>query len=245
MAIPIRVSPQPAKAFAGIRLDFNHGTEGWELPVMPSKLSIRRSGSGKDYNLLGAGPIATIEKPGLAEVEFESFFPSQPGPYVATRSILKRPEQFADDIGRWMRSGYPLRFIYARHADRFENPYTLQIPMTITGFDRWEEAGSPGDVFYTLKLKEYVFYAPVKLQAVKTADGSTAVAKEPDKRPDLKVPPKAYTIVKGDTLSGISMKLYDGDSSRWPEIQKLNGIGNSELKRLQIGRVLQVPPPKE
>ncbi|OXM15227.1 LysM peptidoglycan-binding domain-containing protein [Paenibacillus herberti] len=223
-----------------IRLEFNAGAEGWELPILPGKLSIRRSGAGKSYSIIGAGNISTIEKPELAEIDFESFFPVNPWPFNK-QAISKTPAEYVADINRWMKSGYPLRFIYGGSGEAGRRG-AIRLPMTITSFERWEEAGSPGDVYYSLKLKEYVYYAPIKIRVAGT--GGKMVA-EPAKRVDLRVPPKTYKVVKGDTLIRISMKLYDGDSSRWREIQKLNGLSDADLKRMQIGQLLKVPPPKE
>ncbi|MCM3748029.1 LysM peptidoglycan-binding domain-containing protein [Paenibacillus pasadenensis] len=234
--------PQPAAvvpSFA-IRLEFNSGAEGWELPVLPEKLSIRRSGAGKSYSIIGAGNISTIEKPELAEIDFESFFPVHPKLFNE-QAGSKTPAEYVADINRWMKSGYPIRFIYGGSGEDGRRG-AIRLPMTITSFERWEQAGSPGDVYFSLKLKEYVFYAPVKIR-VAGKDGKMVA--EPAKRADLRVPPKTYKVVKGDTLIRISMKLYDGDSGRWREIQKLNGLSDADLKRLQIGQLLKVPPPKE
>ncbi|SDT26122.1 LysM domain-containing protein [Paenibacillaceae bacterium GAS479] len=244
-----------------IRLEFNSGAEGWSLPVLPGKLSIRRSGAGKGFSMIGSGRISTIEKPELAEIEFESFFPANPQPFIreavpeAVReraretvprrvrgSEVKTPAEYVDDINRWMKSGYPLRFVYGGSGE-IGRRGAIRLPMSIVSFDRWEEAGSPGDVYYSIKLKEYIFYSPIKIRTA--GEGSSKMVAEPSKRADLRVPAKTYTVVKGDTLLRISMKLYDGDSSRWREIQKLNGLSDADLKKLKIGQLLKVPPPKE
>ncbi|MFD2613535.1 LysM peptidoglycan-binding domain-containing protein [Paenibacillus gansuensis] len=116
--------------------------------------------------------------------------------------------------------------------------------MMITSFERWEEAGSPGDIFYSLKLKEYVHYAPQKVKVVKKPDGTEVLIKEPKKRLDMRVPQKTYTIKPGDTLLKIA-KLQLGDSSRYREIQLLNKITDSEERRgLKVGMVLQLPDRK-
>lgn len=114
--------------------------------------------------------------------------------------------------------------------------------MSIETFERYEIAGQPGDIFYTLKLKEYVFYSAQKIKAVQK-DGQTVLQKEPAKRPDERVPVTTYTLKPGDTLMVVS-RMQLGDSGRWREIQTLNGISNAELDNLPVGKVLQLPAKK-
>jgi len=225
-------------------ISFNNGAEGWPFPVLPDKVTIKREGAGKDYRIIGKGPIRTIEKPELAIISFESFFPAQKYPFVNPvfrddSRWVPDPNKFVNDINRWMRSGYPVRFIYVG-ANSENEKYKIFLPMIITSFERWEEAGSPGDIFYRLELKEYVFYAPRRARPVQQPDGSVKLVKDPPKRWDPRVPKETYTIQPGDTLIKISLKEL-GDSSRWREIQKLNNISDAELKRLQVGRVLKLP----
>lgn len=47
---------------------------------------------------------------------------------------------------------------------------------------------------------------------------------------------KVYVVKKGDTLSGIAYKLY-GDTSKWRDLAKANGITNPRL--LQVGTKLK------
>ncbi|GBF75765.1 hypothetical protein PA598K_04196 [Paenibacillus sp. 598K] len=223
-------------------LEFNGGKEALEFPVLPEKITIKRSGGGNDFNIIGKGRVATIEKPNLAEIDIQSFFPSQMHPFVTSKQ-LDEPWVYVHKINRWIHSGYPIRFIYTG-IDPTNLKSKLWLPMTIDSFERWEEAGSPGDVNFSLKLREYVFYAPIKITYKTKNDGTTEQEIDPPQRPDLRVPPTTYTIIKGDTLIKISMKLYNGDSSRWKEIQKLNQLSDSDLKKLQIGQVLKVPLPK-
>jgi hypothetical protein len=230
---------------------WNNGAEGFMFPVMPEKISIKHAGSGKEYDIVGAGKISTIEKPDLAEISFESFFPSQDFPYLQSDINGKPISQpfpifYKDEVAglvdtakyvnyllKWQASGYPMKFGYLG-ADM--NPQLpTYLPVMITSFDRWEEGGSPGDIFYSLKLKEYVFYSAQKL---KLTDGKL-VKQQPD-RPDYRIPPTTWTIKPGDTLTSIAMRLYH-DTPRYKEIQKLNNISDAELKTLQVGRVLQLP----
>ncbi|MCK9862030.1 LysM peptidoglycan-binding domain-containing protein [Paenibacillus sp. ATY16] len=249
-------------------IGWNNGKEGWEFPVLPDEINIKRDGSGKEYNIVGTGPISTIEKPGLAEISFKSFFPGHNYPFNQKISHWKKydpvldrseslntifnvlrgidwktkvpdPNAYVNDINRWMHSGYPVRFIYVGSNSQ-DDSAKISLPMSIESFERWEEAGSPGDIFYSLKLKEYVFHYPQKVKAVKTADGKTKLLKGSSTRSDDRVPPKTYTLKRGDTLIKVAgMQL--GDSARWRDIQKLNEITDAELKRLPIGKVLKLP----
>jgi len=225
-------------------LSFNNAAEGWEFPVLPEKIDIKRSGSAKDYSIIGQGPISKIEKPELAEISFESFFPSSDYPFVRPayhRTAEGRPDPnaYVNDINRWMRSGYPVRFTYVG-SNALDDKTKIFLPMSIVSFERWEEAGSPGDIFYTLKLKEYVFYMPQKVRVVKQADGTTQTSKQASKRPDERIPAKTYALKKGDTLLAVARSQL-GDSGRWREIQQLNRLTDSEVRKLPVGKVLQLP----
>lgn len=50
-----------------------------------------------------------------------------------------------------------------------------------------------------------------------------------------------YTIVRGDTLSGIA-KRFLGNASRWPEIHKLNKDKIANANLIFPGQVIKIPP---
>jgi len=222
-------------------LSWNNGVERWEFPVLPPKVTIKRNGSGQEYRIIGSGPITTIEKPELAEISFESFFPAQRYPFV-TSSVLYEPHTYVNYINKWMHSGHPARFTYVG-KNTADTETKIWIPVTFASFERWEEGGSPGDIFFSLKLKEYVFYAPRRVKTIEMPDGSKKQVEQPAERWDPRVPPTTYTLKPGDTLARVSLRIY-GDTDRWRDIMELNGITLDETKRLQVGRVLQLPPKK-
>lgn len=226
-------------------LSFDNGAEAFEFPVLPEQLNIPHAGDNKEYEIVGQGKVNKIGRPKLAGISFESFFPAQTGPYVVStyrnRADWKPdPNYFANLIMRWMRSGYPARFIYVGQ-DAANDLYKTNIAVTIESFERWEEGGSPGDIFYSMELKEYQFFYPQKSKVVTSGKtGTQKVVKEAAKRPDERVPAKTYTLKSGDTLSKVARSQL-GDSGRWREIQKLNKLSDADLLKLPIGKVLQLP----
>ncbi|MBN2980109.1 LysM peptidoglycan-binding domain-containing protein [Cohnella algarum] len=224
-------------------ISWNNNEEGWPFPILPGKVTIKREGSGKEYRIIGTGPIQTIEKPKLAEISFESFFPGNSYPFINPKHFQTdgKPDahRYVYYINKWMHSGYPVRFSYIG-SNINDDKTKIWLPMTIESFERWEQGGSPGDIFYSLKLKEYVFFAPARARPVQQPDGTTKLVKEQAQAWDPRVPQATYTLKPGDTLLKVA-RLQLGDSGRWREIQQLNNITDSELKRLQPGRVLQMP----
>ena len=211
-------------------LSFNNQAEAIIFPVLPASLELKRKGQSKTYDVIGFGQVNVIHARELAEISFESVFPAGQFPYQSSvrddGHAFGKPVEYVDFIAKWQDSRHPCRFILS--GDQLQLP--INLPVSIEQFDRWEEGGSPGDIHYRLTLKEYVFHAPRK------------AGTDPDAaaRPDERVRPDTYTMKPGDTLYGIARKIY-GDSSRWPEIQKLNGISDAKLLSLPVGLVLRLP----
>lgn len=149
---------------------------------------------------------------------------------------------YVNDILKWQASDYPVRFVFVG-KDNMTDKSKIAIPMTITSFERYEQAGSPGDIFYSLKLKEYVFHKPSKITVVTDAAGNQTLKTQKPDRPDYRVPPTTWTIKQGETLSYVARMVY-GDSGRWREIQTLNGMTDWDVMHLQVGKVLKLMPKK-
>lgn len=238
-------------------LSFNNAAEVNEIPVLPERIEISRGGKGKTYDIVGprgsvnltpselelGGEINVIKSPKLLEVSFSSIFPAQKYPFVT--APLLRPMKYVEDITRWMKSKHPIRFVFCGYdasvsLDQDTTKLDLNIAASIEQFDWRESAGSPGDIEYTIRLKEYRFYSAQKITAAADKDGNQVMYKQPPPRPDTRVRPQTYTVQQGDNLWKIGMKIF-GRDGRWREIQKLNNLTNADVKKLQVGKVLKIP----
>jgi len=219
----------------GIWLSWNNQKEGFDLPVLPAEIGVSVSGDGAEHEVQGAGKINVIKDRGLKEYSIESFFPYHPAtftpynhPYILTK-FPRTPKQYVDQIMRWWESKWPIRFVY------IGSTMEINTPASIESFEWRESGGSPGDIEYKLKLKEYRFFSAQRVKLEKNT-----VTKAAEKRVDERVPPKTYTIVAGDSLWTIAQKTL-GSGNRWREIQALNGISDAQTKRLKIGTILKLP----
>ncbi|WP_458119788.1 LysM peptidoglycan-binding domain-containing protein [Paenibacillus sp. Z6-24] len=241
----------------GFFLAFNNQSEAIRLPVNPEKIEINSSGDGKSYTIIDLGEINSIQPNKLREITLESFFPGQRYPFVVGKE-LQTPYYYVEMIQKWMETKRPIRFVFSGlqlpesalsgdtavknakgEIERFisnETFMAINMAVSIEKFDWTLAAGDSGDIQFKLSLKEYVFYRALKVKIKKDKDKST-VAK---KRTDTKVNPKTYKLVAGDSLWKIAKKQL-GDGSRYKEIQKLNDIKDSELRKLPIGMVIKLP----
>lgn len=218
----------------GIWLSFNNQQEGFQIPVNPESLEVKDTGNGKTYDVLKLGEINVIQNPRLAEYSWSSIFPGQRYPFLATDLVLP-PRRYIEYIRKWMGTKRPIRFIFTGPT------FDINTPATIEEFTWKEVAGSEGDIEYSIRLKQYVFYAAKRVIIVPPQQGQTAkAAVQKPKRPDDRVPPKTYTLKKGDTLWAIAQR-YLGSGSRWREIAKLNGISDAQVRRLPVGMTIRLP----
>jgi len=140
------------------------------------------------------------------------------------RSLLIQPVQYIKLIEKWMASKRPVRFIFS------SSTYDINTAVSIESFQWEESAGGSGDIEYSIKLMKYIFYSAKKIVTETTTDS----------RPNDKQQAKTYTMVAGDSLWSVAKKQL-GNGNRWKEIQTVNNIKDSELKRLPIGKVLKLP----
>lgn len=224
-----------ALAEYAIYLSYNNQEEGFQLPIVPGKIEINAGGKGETFDVSKLGEINVIKDPALKEYSFESFFPASPMPF--TSGTVFEPSFYKDLIEKWMGTKRPIRFIFV--GSTFE----INTPASIEQFDWSEQNGTVGDIFFSLKLKEYKFYSAQKVvvqQTTATPTGSTTAVAKKKARADSRNKPKTYTLKPGDTLIGVSRKVL-GDDSKWRSIQTANGLTDAQLKALPVGKVLKIP----
>lgn len=242
-----------------IHLSYNNNTEGFQLPVNPEAIEVSGGGNGKTYDIIGtndgksetrAGEINVIKSPKLREVSFSGIFPAQFYPFVVTDTLYE-PMHYIRLIEKWRATKRPIRFIYAAHYDQhlaaqLFRGKDINMPVSIEKFSWKEDAGSSGDIEYSLLMKEYVFYSARRVVVKTDSEGNQVAVQLPARRPDDRIRPDTYTLKEGDDLSKVAMKFYTDaagfpDSSRHKDIQKLNSLSDSDVKRLAVGNVIKLP----
>ncbi|WP_138755125.1 LysM peptidoglycan-binding domain-containing protein [Paenibacillus sinopodophylli] len=210
-----------------IWLSYGNQKQNLQLPVNPPEIKIGDAAGGKTYEVSGLGEINVIQNPKLTSISFESFFPAQAYPFLVSQKWID-PVFYVTVIKDWLERKQPIRFIYTGAT------FDINLPMSIEKFE-WKEAAGSGDIEYSISLKEYAFYGA---RPVIVKDDKASVKLQP--RPSDKIAPKTYKLVAGDSLIKVA-RLKLGNEARWKEIQKLNGIKDSQLRQLPIGMLLKLP----
>ncbi|MFB5674275.1 LysM peptidoglycan-binding domain-containing protein [Paenibacillus terreus] len=235
----------------GFFLTYNNQSEVIRLPVNPESLELKSGVNGKSYSIVDFGDINTIQFSKLREISFSSFFPAQSYPFVVGE--LREPLYYINMIKKWMESRNPIRFVFSgitspaatnsAEDDLLDagltgtGTFAINMAASIESFD-WSITAGSQDVDYSISLKEYVFYEPRKVSiSTSSTEAKTTVTQ---KRASDKNTPKSYTLKSGDSLWSVAKKTL-GDGSRYKEIQKMNNIADSELKKLPVGKVLKLP----
>lgn len=219
----------------GIYLSVDDGAQGFRLPVNPPEIEIETPGQGKTYRIISLGEINSIQTPSLSEIRFESFFPSQRYPFVVGEELLE-PASYVEMIDEWRRARKVVRLIVT------DGTVDINMLASIEDFTWREVAGAVGDIEYEMTLKQYRPYGP-KLIQVRTqmqVDQAVVVAQKKETRPQTKPQPKVHVLKRGETLWALAQK-YLGSGSRWPEIARLNGIKDSQVRSLPVGMQIKIP----
>lgn len=223
-----------------ITLSFDNGAQAIEFPILPEKIEVSEDGRSKSYDISKLGEINVIKNAKLRDVSFDSIFPAEwyPGVNVEERALFE-PKHYFDKIQDWRSKKKPMRLVMTGST------MNINMAVSIEKFTWSEEGGSVGDIQFRISFKEYRFYAAKKVKVDKkiTTNGEKTVVMNKNQsppRPDTRVQPKTYKLVAGDNLWKVAQKFL-GDGAKYKQIQKLNGIKDSELKKLPIGKVIKLP----
>lgn len=210
-------------------LSYNNGAERLQLPVNPNSIKITTGHGYQDVNVMNLGEITIIGDSVLKEFSFSSFFPRDYNPAYCEYVDIPDPWDAVRMIERWMSTRRPIRFTVTGTP--------INYAVTVRSFDYEERGGSPGDIYYSIMLKEYKF---LTFRQITVTTESTAVV-EPPQRPSTKEVPSYYVVQSGDTLWAIAQRIW-GDGSRWREIYNLNAdVIGPDPNSLKVGTRLVVP----
>lgn len=207
-----------------------------EIPVLPEKLKISADGDNSTETVLELGQINILRKRKLRSMEWEALFPLHRGPYVSGVNLLA-PIEYIRTLEDWRSK--PLRFTITG-AD-----LNINTSMAIESLDYEERGGEPGDLYYTLELKEYVDYTPRRITI--NADG-TALIVPPARPGSVKTGSVSHVVLAGESIWMLAQRYY-GDGSLYDTIYQANKAGMDARNQttggtrytLYTGQVLTIP----
>lgn len=224
----------------GIYMSVRNDSDGFQLPVNPEIVGVVTAGDGERFKIAKTGAVNVPKSIELSEFGLESFFPGQDYHFLETR--FRQPSYYINKLNQWHKERLPVRYIYVNGS------FTINTLVTIENFEIGETFGS-SDVNFNLSLLKYVSFEPKKMKVAVPKRPPTpknpkpkpkVVKKKAPARQNKKPKQKTYTLVAGDSLWKVAQKSVK-NGARYPEVQKLNNIKNSELRRLPIGLKLKLP----
>lgn len=132
------------------------------LPVNPEELTVKYPSDNKDYDVIGVGQVVVQRRPALKEVSWEGFFPAdRDAAYV--NASAKAPESYVDKIEKAMRRKKTVRLIITR-----SRLYDTNMRCIISDFSTTDKGGEPGDMYYSITLREYRDYSAETVSIITT-----------------------------------------------------------------------------
>lgn len=201
-----------------MRFLFQYDNIELALPVTPASFNISHGISVETVNIYALGELAVAGNPSLSSISISCVFPAKAYPFMERDAIIN-PYYYVDLFEALCDSRTVLRFMI---SDTIVNTLVL-----IESVSYGEQDGTR-DVYATLNLRKYR-----KAEAVMTENtGNSSRPADPPVTPD------AYTVVSGDTLSGIALRFY-GDAFLYQKLADYNKIKNPNL--IYPGDIIELP----
>lgn len=198
-----------------IKIQFNN--KYLTIPINPEELNIQRSADNDDLDIVGLGKVTRKGVPSLMSCSIESFFPCS-NSYFYTGVTPKTCVDFINEIWNTENKNNNVAKISTTGL-----PKNLNMYFVIEEFEYDYKAGEEEDIYYTLKIKEYIPYGVrvVKTNISGTSSYNSSQPRASSSNPSQNTSRKTYKVVKGDCLWNITKK-FTGAGSRWRELYNLN-----------------------
>lgn len=202
------------------------GSNKLRFPVLPEEYTVTSVQGNVTVNINALGEINLLGKRGLKGVGFSSLFPAAYQSYCEFTSI-KKPQKYIELLEKMKRKGFMKLYITS----------VISMNVTIESLE-YGENDSSGDIFFSVDFKEYrTLNIPVSSLA--TSEPAEAAVETAQRTVQVEAV-KSYTVVKGDTLTGIARKTMG--TTNWNSLYEANKstIGGNP-NYIQIGMVLTIP----
>lgn len=212
-----------------------------QFPIAPSSMNLRVNNKNETVTLISEGEVNILKKAGLSEIEFSLLLPNSRYPFAVYPNGFRASTYYLEALEKMKVNKLPFQFIFNRIKPTGELMFDTNMTVSLEDYTIEEDQEELGmDVRVTINLKQYVAYGTKKLkvQAPASTNQKQKVTTEKTRSSVGKTTPKSYNVKSGDTLWGISKKIY-GNASRIDEIAKLNNLPNKNT--IQIGQVLKLP----
>ncbi len=219
------------------------------IPILPPEFEVTGSANLITDNINALGQVSLFGGTNLFSTTLSSFFPKQNYPFASANlatpgtiydlDVIRYltndnyspcdPYNYVKKINKWMLSGAKVRYIVT--------DTTVNILCMIDTFTYKEQDGT-GDVYYDLKLTEYV---PLSSNVVDTLYDVNKMGRDTVSYKETKTYNSlisssttttnkfiTYTVVKDDTLFDLAAK-YLGNGDKWKEIYNWNGLKTSTI----------------
>ena len=215
-----------------------------QLPVTPSKLSVKIKGNNKTLTLVNEGDINFLRSPGLTEISFEMLLPMLE--QYSFASEYHQPDYYLGILESYMTEKKPFRFIVSRVSPSGDKLYDTNIKVSLEDYTVSEDATDGFDVTVSINLKQYIDYATKKVTVTKPNNSSKSTLKkstlktETPRETSGKPTAKTYTVKSGDCLWTIAKKYY-GNGAQYTKIYNANKDKISNPNLIYVGQVLTIP----
>ncbi len=191
------------------------------MPVTPAGYEIEH---GRQIETLTMHQIGDISLPGgsvLINTEQEFLLPAHAYPFCVPGANTN-PFVYLEKLERWADAGRVLRYIVAG------TPVNAAVYL---GPIRYREQDGTNDIYVTVPIRGKRQLAAETMEAQSNGNAGRAVETQPATQ-------RSYTVVAGDTLSGIARRFY-GNAGLYGKLAAANSIVNPHL--IHPGQVLTLP----
>ena len=191
------------------------------MPVTPAGYDVLHGRKVTALTMHGAGEVNLPGELALLNTTLDFLLPAQAYPFNNEGAVLN-PWVYVEKFSRWSDRGTVLRYIVSGTP---VNGAVLLDPVT------YAERDGTNDLYMSVPMRGYRSLEAPTTQRTDTGNAARSVEALPTAQ-------NSYTVVAGDTLSGICRKFY-GNANLYGKLATANGIKNPNL--IYPGQVLQLP----